>query len=120
MKQAHFKRRFINLRHLSVLPTRLRLRVLMQLANETASLASLRQAVRKYLTVRQDERRRSNKMQDATTRIELHSLHSSGDVPPINSEPTGPPGNEPTGHDEPTGALKDGPQVAGAQPPLPL
>jgi hypothetical protein len=58
-------------------------------------------------------------MQDATTRIELHSLHSSGDVPPTNSEPTGPPGNEPTGHDEPTGALKDEPQVAGAQPPLP-
>lgn len=57
-------------------------------------------------------------MQDATTRIELHSLHSSGDVPPINSEPTGPPGNEPTGHDEPTGALKDEPQVAGTPSPL--
>src|SRR5260221_4930414 len=64
--------------------------------------------------------RRRTIMQDATTRIELHSLHSSGDVPPINSEPTGPPGNEPTGHDEPTGALKDEPQVAGAQSPLPL
>jgi len=57
-------------------------------------------------------------MQDATTRIELHSLHSSGDVPPINSEPTGPPGNEPTRHDEPTGALKDAPQVAGTPSPL--
>jgi hypothetical protein len=57
-------------------------------------------------------------MQDATTRIELHSLHSSGDVPPINSEPPGPPGNEPTRHDEPTGALKDEPQVAGTPSPL--
>src|SRR5260370_3690078 len=59
-------------------------------------------------------------MQDATARIELHFLHSSGDVPPINSEPTGPPGNEPTGHDEPTGARKDEPQVAGTPSPLPL
>ena len=58
-------------------------------------------------------------MQDVTTQSELHSFHSSGDVPPINSEPTGPPGNEPTGHDEPTGALKDAPPVAGAQSPLP-
>ena len=59
-------------------------------------------------------------MQDATAQSELHSLHSSGDVPPINSEPTGPPGNEPTGHDEPTGTRKDEPQVAGTPSPLPL
>jgi len=32
----------------------------MQLANETASLASLRQAVRKYLTVRQDDKEKEN------------------------------------------------------------
>ncbi len=58
-------------------------------------------------------------MQDATEQNELHSFHSSGDVPPINSEPTGPPGNnEPTGHDEPTGTRKDEPQVTGAQSPL--
>src|SRR5258708_38588191 len=57
-------------------------------------------------------------MQDATARIELHFLHSSGDVPPINTEPTGPPGNEPTAHDEPTGTRKDEPQVAGTPSPL--
>ena len=34
-------------------------------------------------------------MQDATTRSELHSLHSSGDLPHINSEPTQPLANEP-------------------------
>src|SRR6266481_5810222 len=61
MKQSHFKWRFINLRHLSVLPTRPRLRVLMQLANETASLASLRQAVRKYLRSGRTIRRRRNR-----------------------------------------------------------
>ena len=60
-------------------------------------------------------------MQDATVQTELHPPHSGGNLPPITREPTGPPGNnEPIGHDEPTGALKDAPQVAEAQPPLPL
>ena len=60
-------------------------------------------------------------MQDATVQTDLHSPHSGGDIPPITKEPIGPPGNnEPTGRDESTGALKDEPQVAGAQSPLPL
>ncbi len=42
-------------------------------------------------------------MQDATTQSELHSLHSSGDLPPINSEPTEPLANTSAEHDEPTG-----------------
>ena len=59
-------------------------------------------------------------MQDATVQSDLHSPHSGGDLPPITSEPTGPPGNnEPTVHDVPTGALKDAPPVAGALSPLP-
>src|SRR5437879_4218420 len=64
-------------------------------ANETASLP----------TVRQDERRRRNIMQDSTVQSDLHSPHSSGDLAPITREPTGPPGSEPTG------TLKDAPQV---------
>lgn len=60
-------------------------------------------------------------MQDATTRIELHPPHSGGNLPTITRESTGPPGNnEPIGHDEPTGARKDAPQVAEAQPPFSL
>ena len=59
-------------------------------------------------------------MQDSTVQSDLYSPHSDGDIPPISREPTGPPGNEPTGHDEPTGTLKDAPPVAGAQSPLPL
>jgi hypothetical protein len=60
-------------------------------------------------------------MQDATVQTELHPPHSGGNLPPITRESTGPPGNnEPIGHDEPTGARKDAPQVAGAQPPFPL
>ncbi len=59
-------------------------------------------------------------MQDATVQTELNPPHSGGDIPPITREPTGPLGkNEPTVHDEPTGALKDAPPVAGAQSPLP-
>jgi hypothetical protein len=50
-------------------------------------------------------------MQDTTTRIELHPPHSGGNLPTITREPTG--------HDEPPGARKDAPQVAGAQPPFP-
>ena len=57
-------------------------------------------------------------MQDATAQSELHPPHSGGDVPPITSEPTGPPGLEPAGHDEPTGTLKDAPSVAGTPSPL--
>src|SRR5258708_2700647 len=58
-------------------------------------------------------------MQDATVQTDLHSPHSGGDIPPITREPTGPPGYEPTGHDEPTGTRKDEPQVAGTPSPLP-
>ncbi len=51
-------------------------------------------------------------MQDATVQTDLHSLRSGGNLPPITREPTGLPGNnEPTIHDEPTGTLKDAPQV---------
>ncbi len=51
-------------------------------------------------------------MQDATVQTDLHSPRSSGNLPPITREPTGSPGNnEPTVHDEPTGTLKDAPQV---------
>src|SRR6266704_4808389 len=44
-------------------------------------------------------------MQDTTVQTDLHSPHSGGNLPPITREPTGPPGNEPTG------TLKDAPQV---------
>ena len=57
-------------------------------------------------------------MQDATTQSELHSLHSSGDLPPINGEPTQPLANKPAEHDEPTGTLKGEPPVGGTQSPL--
>ena len=59
-------------------------------------------------------------MQDATTRSELHSLHSSGDLPPINGEPTQPLANKPAEHDEPTGTLKGEPPVGGTHSPLRL
>ena len=59
-------------------------------------------------------------MQDATTRSELHSLHSSGDLPPINGEPTQPLANKPAEHDEPTGTLKAEPPAGGTQSPLVL
>jgi hypothetical protein len=59
-------------------------------------------------------------MQDATTQSELHSLHSSGDLPPINGEPTLPLANKPAEHDEPTGALNGEPPVGGTQSPLRL
>jgi hypothetical protein len=59
-------------------------------------------------------------MQDATTQGELHSLHSSGDLPPINGEPTQPLANKPAEHDEPTGTPKGGPPVGGTQSPLRL
>ena len=59
-------------------------------------------------------------MQDATTRSELHSLHTSGDLPPNISEPAQPLANKPAEHDEPTGTLKGEPPVGGTQPPLQL
>jgi hypothetical protein len=62
---------------------------------------------------------RSTIMQDATTPSELHSLHSSGDLPPITSEPTEPLANTSAEHDEPTGTLKGEPPVGGARSPLP-
>ena len=57
-------------------------------------------------------------MHNATTRSELHSLHSSGDLPPIQSEPTQPLANKPTEHDEPTGMLNGEPSVSETQSPL--
>jgi hypothetical protein len=59
-------------------------------------------------------------MQDATSRSELHSLYSSGDLPPINNELTGPLSNEPSGPEQPTGTLKAEPPVGGTQSPLVL
>ena len=59
-------------------------------------------------------------MQDATSRSELHSLHSGGDLPPINDEPTQPLANKPAELDEPTGTLKGEPPVGGTQSPLVL
>ncbi len=47
-------------------------------------------------------------MQDATTQSELHSNHNNGDLPPNNTEPTGPRGLEPAEHDQPTETLKGG------------
>src|SRR6266851_7012528 len=58
-------------------------------------------------------------MQDATTPSELHSRHSSGDLPPIKSEPTEPLGNTSAEQDEPTGTLTGEPPVGGARSPLP-
>lgn len=58
-------------------------------------------------------------MQDVNAQSELHSFHSSGDLPPIDREPTGPQGLEPAEHDQPTGTLKDAPPVAGTPSPLP-
>ncbi len=59
-------------------------------------------------------------MQDATARSELHSLYSSGDLPHINNELTGPLSNEPSGPEQPTGTLKAEPPVGGTQSPLVL
>jgi phosphotransferase system glucose/maltose/N-acetylglucosamine-specific IIC component len=58
-------------------------------------------------------------MQDATTQSDLHSLHGSGDLPPITSEPTEPLANTSAAHDEPAGTLKGEPPVRGARSPLP-
>jgi hypothetical protein len=59
-------------------------------------------------------------MQDSTVQAELQPPHSGGDLPPINREPAGSPGNSaPAAHDEPPGALKGAPPGAGAQSPLP-
>jgi len=49
-------------------------------------------------------------MQDTTVQTDLHSAHSGGNLPPITREPTGPPGNEPTG------TLKDASQVPRSGP----
>jgi hypothetical protein len=56
-------------------------------------------------------------MQDANTQSELRSLHSSGALPPSNSEPTGPRGLEPTEQAQPTETLKGDPPVAGTPSP---
>ncbi len=60
-------------------------------------------------------------MQDTTVQADLHSPHSSGDLPPINNEPTGPLSNEPSGPEQPTVTLKGEPSVGGGtQSPLRL
>jgi hypothetical protein len=58
-------------------------------------------------------------MQDAPTQSDLHSRHSSGDLPPITSEPTEPLANTSAAHDEPTGTFRGEPPVGGARSPLP-
>ncbi len=58
-------------------------------------------------------------MRDATTQSELHSFHSSGDLPPNPSQPTEPLANTSAEHDEPTGTLEGEPPVGGARSPLP-
>src|SRR5690242_13635511 len=55
-------------------------------------------------------------MQDATTQSELHPLHSTGDLPPMKREPTGPLASKPA--DQLTETLKGEPPVAGTQSPL--
>jgi hypothetical protein len=54
-------------------------------------------------------------MQDSTVQSDLHSPHSSGDLPSITSEPTGPLANKSAEHDQPTETLKGEPPVAGTQ-----
>ena len=55
-------------------------------------------------------------MQDAATQSELHPLHSTGDLPPMSSEPTGPLASKPA--DQPTETLQGEPPVAGTPSPL--
>ncbi len=55
-------------------------------------------------------------MQDATTRGDLRSLHSSGDLPPVSGEPTGPLASKPA--DQPTETLQG--ETPGAGTPSPL
>lgn len=58
-------------------------------------------------------------MQDSTAQAELQPPHSGGDIPLIIREPTELSGNdEPTVHNEPTGAHKDVSTVAGTPSPL--
>ena len=60
-------------------------------------------------------------MQDATVQSGLQPAHNGGNLPPITSEPTGPPGNnEPTVQDVPTGPLIDTPPVVGTPAPVQL
>jgi len=55
-------------------------------------------------------------MQDMTTRSELHSFHSSGDLPPMSDEPTGPLASKPA--DQPIETLPG--ETPGAGTPSPL
>jgi hypothetical protein len=57
-------------------------------------------------------------MQDAITQSERDSLHSSGDLPPISREPTGPRGLERAEQDQPTETLKGEPPVTGTPSPF--
>ena len=55
-------------------------------------------------------------MQDMTTRSELHSFHSSGDLPPMSDEPTGPLASKPA--DQPIETLPGETPVAGTPSPF--
>ncbi len=55
-------------------------------------------------------------MQDAATQSELHPIHSTGDLPPLDSEPMGPLASKLA--DQPTETLKGEPEVGGRPSPL--
>jgi hypothetical protein len=57
-------------------------------------------------------------MHDVSTQTEQDSIHSSGDLPPISREPTGPRDPEPSEHDQPAETLKGEPEVGGTPSPL--
>jgi hypothetical protein len=59
-------------------------------------------------------------MRDAITKSEPHSIHSSGDISPISSEPTRPQGLESTEQHQAAETLKDGTSLAGAPSLVPL
>jgi hypothetical protein len=58
-------------------------------------------------------------MQDEITQSELHSIHRSGDLPPVSREPTGPQVLEPTEQNQPTETLKDEAPFTEALSPVP-
>ncbi|HEV2583647.1 MAG TPA: YrzE family protein, partial [Ktedonobacteraceae bacterium] len=57
-------------------------------------------------------------MQNAATQSELRTLHSTGDLPPIQSEPPEPRGLESTEHDQSTETLQGQTPVAGTPSPI--
>jgi hypothetical protein len=58
-------------------------------------------------------------MRDAITKSETHSIHSSGDISSISSEPTRLQGLELAEQHQPTETLKDGASLARAPSPVP-